>query len=367
LFSGFALVSESKTAAIIRGSRKDQCMLKKIMSGLAFAGILLRVSVVSAETVSQNFVGDPLTNGWSVFGSATLFTWDSTNQNLRVTWDSTQTNSYFYHSLGGAITRNDDFQVEFDLTLSDCISGNEPGKTGPLQIGIGLFNLAAATSTNFGRGVFGSAPNLAEFNYFPYGYYTFGSDIFPSDATTVFDFISSSGFSYAPTFFDPFYEFDWPTNQLVHVAIAYTAQNQTLALTLRTNGTVAYQPPNIVLNNPANSGFGVSDNFNVDTFSVSSYSSYRDDYNSVLAHGTVDNLFVHVPPVQNLTGTFSNSVWQVQFRSRSNWVYTLERTADFSSWTNVSPVISGSATNVYLQDTNPPVGKAFYRVYATQP
>lgn len=334
----------------------------------ALAGLVLfAASSVRGVTISETFSGNPLTNGWSVLGDANLFTWDATNQNLRVTWDSTRTNSYFHQPLGFTVTRHDDFQIEFDLTLDDCISGHEPGKTGPLQIGIGLLNLADATSADFGRGSYGGTPNLAEFNYFPYGYYTFGQDIFPSDPTTVFDFVSSSGFGYAPTFFDPFYEFELPTKQVVRVTIQYTAQNQSLLLNLTTNHVLMYQPPAVVLNDPASSGFSGGDDFRVDTFSISSYSSYGDPFSSVLGHGMVDNIMVHVPPVQDLTGAFSNQVWQAQFRSRSNWLYTLERTVDWSGWTNVSGTVSGNATKLLLQDTSPPTGQAFYRVRAEMP
>lgn len=347
---------------------EDQQMQKIRLFLPALAGlVVIAASSVRGVTILETFSGNPLTNGWSVFGDANLFTWDATNQNLRVTWDSARTNSYFHQPLGLAVTRHDDFQIEFDLTMADCMSGHEPGKTGPLQIGIGLLNLADATRADFGRGIYGGAPNLAEFNYFPYGHYTFGQDIFPSDPTTVFDFVSSSGFGYAPTFFDPFYEFELPTNQLIRVVIQYTARTQTLVLTLTTNSTLLYWPTAVELNNPGSSGFTDTDDFSVDTFSISSYSSFGDPFSSVLGHGTVDNMIVHVPAVQDLTGVFSNQVWQAQFRSRSNWLYTLERTVDFSAWTNVSATVSGNATNLCLQDITPPAGQAFYRVRAQLP
>ena len=109
-----------------------------------------------------------------MFGDTNLFDWNSTNQNLRVTWDSSQPNSYFYHPLGAQFTRYDDFSVEFDLRLNDIASGVEPGKTGPLEIGFGFLNFAGATSTNFMRGAWGGAPNVAEFDYYPSGYYDYG-------------------------------------------------------------------------------------------------------------------------------------------------------------------------------------------------
>ncbi len=61
--------------------------------------------------------------------------------------------------------------LEFDLRLADIASNVEPGKTGPMEIGLGFLNLAGATSTNFMRGFWGGAPNVAEFDYYPAGYY----------------------------------------------------------------------------------------------------------------------------------------------------------------------------------------------------
>jgi hypothetical protein len=338
--------------------------MKKNCFVLAIATVALARAV--AVTITEDFSSSPFNNGWQTFGDATLFRWDSTNQNLRVTWDSARTNSYFYHPLGTIVTRHDDFQIEFDLRLDDVISGNEPGKTGPLEVALGFLNFSNASQTNFGRGVFGGAPGIVEFDYFPPGYYDFGGT-FPVAASTTPTFISSGGFSYAPTVFAP-YEFQLPTNQVIHVSMIYTATNQTLVTLLTTNGTLLFHPPDVVLNDTNRSGFSAADDFRVDTFSVSSYSSFGDDYDSVLAHGFVDNIVVTVlPPVQNISGNFSNTVWQVQFSSRSNWLYTLERNVDFTSWTNVASPISGNAAILSLQDFNAPADKAFYRVRAERP
>ena len=111
------------------------------------------------------------------------------------------------------------------------------------------------------------------------------------------------------------------------------------------------------------------DDIRVDTFSVSSYSSYGDDYDSVLAHGTVDNIVVTgpPPPVQNLAGTLAGGVWDAQFTSRKYWQYTLERTTDFVSWTDVSPPTPGVPGTLDLPDTNAPGDRAFYRIRAERP
>jgi hypothetical protein len=57
----------------------------------------------------------------------------------------------------------------------------------------------------------------------------------------------------------------------------------------------------------------------------------------------------------------------VQFTSDTNWLYTLEQSADFQTWTPAAPAIFGSGTNLILQATNPPSAKAFYRVRAELP
>jgi hypothetical protein len=82
----------------------------------------------------------------------------------------------------------------------------------------------------------------------------------------------------------------------------------------------------------------------------------------------VDNLIVTLPPpAQNLAAACSNGVWRVQFTDHANWVYTLERSTDLFSWSDVSPGTAGNGTNLFLQDTHVPVNQAFYRVRAERP
>ena len=83
------------------------------------------------------------------------------------------------------------------------------------------------------------------------------------------------------------------------------------------------QLPPLVLSDSGNSQFSPTDTFRVDTFSISSYSSAGDDYDSVLAHGTVDNLVVTaqlLPIAQFAGGVGTNGLWQAQFFSHSNWL-----------------------------------------------
>jgi len=344
-------------------------MLRIRLSVLALAGLCV-VSASRAATLVEDFSTNPQAGGWQEFGDTNLFNWNSTNGTLEVTWDSTHSNSYFYHPLGLQLTRYDDYSIEFDLRLSDIASGVEPGKTGPLQIGIGLLNLAQATSTNFMRGAYGGAPNVAEFDYYTDGFYEDGGVIYPAPASTVPSFIPGTNpHHYAPVFVSV-YETELPTNQTVHIRLAYAGGDQTALLSVTTNGGPFSQLTPLILSDSGNSQFTSTDTFHVDTFSISSYSSAGDPFDSVLARGTVDNLTVtaQLQPISRLTGGLDASgFWVAQFFAHSNWSYTLERSDDLHSWGPASSATLGSDGFMTLQDTNAVSGMAFYRVHAKQP
>ena len=117
---------------------------------ITFAGGLA-LSAANAGMFTEDFSTNPAANGWRVFGNPNLFQWDATNHNLRVTWDSSQTNSFFHHPLGTILTRDDDFQLGFDLTFSDYTNGITPGKSNSAPAAIGWLNLDQATQTKIGR------------------------------------------------------------------------------------------------------------------------------------------------------------------------------------------------------------------------
>jgi hypothetical protein len=334
--------------------------MKKMFVTLAITSLSV-LSVARASTITENFTNNPSQDGWEIFGDTNSFAWNSTGTNLAVTWDSTKPNSYFYHPLGTILTRDDDFSIAFDLQLNDIVSGNEPGKISPMELGFGFLKYADATDPGFVRAYAG---NLAELDYFPLGYYLddegHTNTIYPTLTPT---FISTD-YDYSPSAFIP-YEVEFPTGELVHVSLTYTASNQTLTATFQTNGVDCLEIPPVVLTDD----FITDDNFAVDMFSISSYGSAGDDYDSVLAHGTIANIVVTVPPppVQNLSGNFSNGVWQVQFISRTNWLYTLESSTNLQTWSDVSISTSGSGTILFLQDANAPADKEFYRVRADRP
>jgi hypothetical protein len=321
-------------------------MKKVLLVSLALAGLSV-LSAAHATVITENFTNNPSQAGWQIFGDTNLFQWDSTNQNLNVTWDSSQPNSYFYHPLGTVLTRDDDFSIAFDLQLNDVET------TGyGFEIAIGFLNSGQATQTNFSRGTGYDSPNLAEFDYFPA----------PDDGTISPTLISSNA-QFASAFDFPL---SLANGVFYHIEMTYTASNQTLSTAITYNNGQPFGPIDDVLLNSYGTNFS---DFRLDTVAISSYNGAGDPYDSTLATGVVTNLVVTVPPppVQNFAGDFTNGVWQAQFFSRSNWLYTLQRTADFKSWTAVSAATAGNGANLFLLDSNPPTDKAFYRISAQRP
>jgi hypothetical protein len=307
---------------------------------ICFVALLFACVGLRAGTIVENFTSAPANNGWKIFGDTNFFRWDSTNNNLAVTWDTSQTNSYFYRSLGTILAIEDDFSLEFDLNLTDAVAGGFSS-----QLALGFLNLADATSPAFQR-TLGTSPNVAEFDYFP------ASMIAASVDATLIDRSNNFYFAYNTVPLDP--------GILYHVRIAHEAGALGLSGEIFTNG--------ILYTSLTNAFPGNTEDFRLDTIAVSSYQG--DGFgDTVLAHGTLNNLVVTVPPppAQNLTGAFSNAVWQVQFASRTNWLFTLERSPNLFGWTNVSPTTPGVAGTLILQDTNAPADKAFYRVRAERP
>jgi hypothetical protein len=320
---------------------------------LALVGLSLApFQYSSAATISEDFTHEPTTQGWNIFGDTNLFVWDASNQVLQVTWDSSQTNSYFYRPLGTILSKADDFGFTFDLRLSDIRTNL---KSGPFEIAVGFMNFADETSTNFWRGS-GVDPvhgprNLVEFDYFPAGYYPGFGGVAASISPTVI--------SGANAFDSGFDLLELTTNDLFHISLTYTASNQTLHTTITRNGGLFGPVDDVVLDTNFT-------DFRANAFAISSYSDFGDDFDSVLGHGSIDNVVINIPspPITNIYANPNNGVWQVQFGSSSNWMYTLERTIDYQSWNAASAPLIGNGETLVLAETNLAGPKAFYRVRA---
>lgn len=306
---------------------------------LALTGLLALPSA-RAVLISEKFIADPTLSGWQLFGETNLFQWNSTNQNMEVTWDSAQTNSYFYHSLGATFTKADGFCIQFDLNLTDV------NATGYFELAVGLCNFADATSPSFSRAN-AASPNLFEFDYYPDGPDSWG----PSMDATLIDQNSLFYFVWDDT--QPML-----TDVVYRVVLIHQPGSSSISGTVLTNEQVFSTLPEI-------GAYGAND-FQLDTLSINNYTTLDDNYgDSLLAHGTVDNLSFASPlPIDKIT---TIGAGQVQFGSDTNWLYTLEQSTDLKHWTAAAPASQGNGTNLLLQATNITADAKFYRVRAELP
>lgn len=315
---------------------------------LLLAGVT--ASLCGAVTLQEEFASSPGARGWRSFGDATLFAWNATNQNLEVTWDSSRTNSYFYRPLGTVLSRNDDFGLQFDLRLANITAGVNPEKPSTFEIAVGFIRLASATNATFSRGTGRDSPNLAEFDYFP-----------PADiiAATVSPAIVSSNNQFNTSFTFPL---ELTPGDLFRISLSYTASNGTLVTTMTRNGAAFGPVKDVKLH-------AEFTDFRLDAVSINSYSDHGDNFGSVIAQGTVDDVVVTLPepPIGPIAGRFTNGVWQVEVASRTNWFYTLEQTENLQSWTATSPPQVGTGANIVLEDTNSVGNARFHRVRAERP
>lgn len=328
--------------------QKTVCKLPLIMLGSSLCWTSF------ANSISEDFSTDPLQNGWSIFGDTNLFQWNSTNQNLDVTWDSSQSNSYFYLPLGTTLGKPDAFTIDFDITLNDV------QWTNVFQLAVGLLNFTNATDPGFSRPN-GTSPNVFEFDYFPDSGDSLNDpnvEAAMTDATTnITDY---------PDFYFVYDDLPMQTGVTYHVTLNHAAGDGAITGMMLTNGQIYTTMPIV------GDTFGeVIGDFALDTVAIMSYSGAGQDptyFGSILAHGTVDNIVVTLPPtVRNFAGTFTNGVWQVQFGTYTGWNYTLERSTNLISWTDASPPTPGTGNMITFSDTNALSGQAFYRMRAEQP
>jgi hypothetical protein len=304
-------------------------------------------AAVAGTVLTEDFSNNPAANGWQIFGDTNLFIWDATQQELQVTWDSTQPNSYFYHPLGTLMSSNDAFSVSFDLLLNDANTNGDG--TNAMELAVGFLNLAEAESANFFRGSSGGSPDLAEFDFFP------AAAGYPvsEDATL----IDTNG-----NYFFTFDEAPWIFGAYYHVIINHAAGTNVLTAQILVNGQLYSSLPVAI---------GMAGDFRLNAISVNSFSdadSAGIGYgpSSITAHGIVKNLLITAPPppVAYLSGSLTNNTWQVQFWSRTNWNYTLEKSSDLRMWSPLVPSLGGTGVQMTLQDTNAQTQSQYYRVSA---
>jgi hypothetical protein len=315
------------------------------------AAAVISAATLNAHTFTETFNTPPESNGWSLFGNASLFQWNSENQNLEVTWDSSQPNSFFHRPLGTILSRHDDFSLAFELRLDEISFGTTPDKPYAFQIAVGFLNHSTATGKGFFRSSGMDSPNLVEFNYFPDA--GFGATISPTFISAEHQF--ASGFNFP---------LELVPNALFRIEMNYSATTSTLTITMTKDGQAFGPIDDVVL--------GASfDDFRVDHFAVSSYSDggqHPDWGGSVLAKGVIDNIILTLPPppVWRIGIALDEGTWRVQFHGRANWRYVLERSDDLQTWTAAAETVSEEDDLLRLEDSG--AGEsAFYRIRAEKP
>jgi hypothetical protein len=220
-----------------------------------------------------------------------------------------------------------------------------------------LLNLSNAVNPGFSRAL-GYSPDIFEFNYFPDSGDGFGDPNLAASMTDDTDSITS---------FPNFY-FIFDTQPMIlgtnyHVTLTHAAGAGLISATVFTNGQVYSTMPLFYS--------GAIGDLRLDTLSVSSYSGAGQDpafAGSLLAQGTVDNFVVTLPPLaHNLTGSFTNGMWQSRVTTYSDTHYTLQRSTNFMSWSDVTAPVAGNGDVLLFSDTNALTDKAFYRVRADKP
>jgi hypothetical protein len=326
------------------------------MRHLAWTLLWLAAALPSgAAAIAEAFATDPAQRGWSAFGDASLFQWNSASQNLEVTWDSSRTNSLFYRPLGTVLTKSDDFGFGFDVQLRDIAIGVDPEKPYTFEIAIGLCQFSSITNTNFFRGAGVNANygprNLIEFDYFPDS--GFGATIAPTAVS------SNNSIRFSDN-----HPLELTVDDLFHVEMVYRASNQVLRTTMTRNGS-AFGP----IRDLSLAGFP---DFRVDTFAAISYSDARQSppqfAGSILAHGIIDNVNWVVPdsPLIALHGARVGNFFRVDFNGAANWSYELEATADLRQWNLVAQTFAATNGPLALQHIAS-AGQGFYRVIARRP
>ena len=323
-------------------------------------GVLGGYSLKAQPSVGlfEDFRVNPLTHGWKIFGETNLFAWNSTSQNLEVTWDSSRPNSYFYKRLDRVLSRNNDdsFSFYFSLRLRDIAIGTTTNKPYTFQIAVGLLNFQQATNAGFLRGTGFNSPNIFEFNYFPDS--GFGATISPT--------VISSNHQFATSFILK----EVTTNDVYQIGMVLGDGGGRITTIVQRNGDpyasdVFFFPTNFT-------------DFDVDTIAIASYSDegqFPDFAGSILAHGTVDNLYVStgnfVAVDLAFTGRFENGNWRMDFDTQPGWVYTAGRMDQVFGGGTSFDVGSLTGTNYgrgTIIHTNPITSRPqFYRLLAEFP
>ncbi|SVB01126.1 uncharacterized protein METZ01_LOCUS153980 [marine metagenome] len=291
----------------------------------------------------EDFMADPLANGWAVHGDESLFKWDAESDTMEVTWDSEKPNSYFYRPLGLTLTEDDAFAFTFDIVLDQVKAGHLDGQPYTFEVALGLLNIESARANEFNRGSGTDSPNLLEWDYFPDT--GFGATISPTIASATSQFAAGFTFPAAMT-----------VRETYSVRMEFDPDERALKTFMLQNGKAWKEIETVTFND----GF---DGFAVDAFSISSYTAKGSD-SSLLATGWVDNLAVVVARSQSkiVSARLTDRQWAARSFGFDAVGSVLERSADLREWHPVGNGVYEEGFYLRLIDRNPPIGDVFYRL-----
>jgi hypothetical protein len=309
-------------------------------SGVLVAALSFLAGVFPATasfTVTEDFSSDP-SSLWITGGNTNLFVWDPVARNLSVTWDSSQPQSFFALPLIRQVSLAGSFSFSFDLRLTDVQGGVTPDRPGAMQIAAGLINLGEMAAKESGRAA-GKAYDTVEVDWFPAGTIPGYGVVEPTISPIIFNSLTQPAASFA-------YPAPPATNVTYRFTAAYNAGARTFQTTVTADGNPAWMIPTITLN------LFYSD-FTVDAFAFIVWNQASSQYDSLLAHGTVDNVLVTVPdPPATKFQLLQTSPPIFQFVAAPAYTYRLQASPDLKTWTDVAgPVYATNATLIHFTDT----------------
>lgn len=287
---------------------------------LIFLILLGLAAKTLAASISEDFNSNPLENGWSTFGDASLFQWNPETKSMDVRWDSEKTNSCFFKMLPTVIHKDDDFSINFELTPKSVVVQFNQSRSYAFEVfAVGLISTNTSFQPLFDRTTGTDSPNLAEFDYFP---------------DTGFRATLSPVLVSSNSYFGTSFLFPAPLDNSVsyQISMVYTASNQVMKTTVLNKITLqVYQ-----------TSFPLPTSYTDFALNALSITSYRDNDNtgSMLAQGAVRNIRVDFPEPPKIIGiTNSSTQTSVTFSSRTNRFYTVEATSNLKNWVaTITPV-----------------------------
>lgn len=311
------------------------------------------LSVLAGLDVQDDFSTDPLATGharWQVVGDADLFRWDSTAHNLAVTWDSARANSFCLLPLGQSLTSANAFNFAWDLTLIDAGARPDSPRTNVLQLSVALVRQSRLPAGYPQRTTSGRAQDLLDFSFFPL------ADYGPFGAAAYVAPVAFGGKQAGYSFGNPYDLADGVTHRIQCRWDPITRRFYT-----DITGTGPVQPTDPAL--PAD------DDFAVDALAIIVWNEAATPRDSLLAHGTLDNVTLVVtdpgaPPLGRLG--FDPASRTVRCDSRAGYRYQLEASGDLVSWTGLQLPVDGTGGELTLGDFRKALfPQQFYRVRAT--